>query len=47
MLSLISQQYDPLGYTASLFLKAHLILQEMAINELSWDELEGDKKANE
>ena len=39
MLSDLSRQYDPLGYSVPLLLKARLILQEMAIDELSWDEL--------
>ena len=39
MLSQISRQYDPLGYLAPLVLKGRLILQQMAIDEFSWDEV--------
>ena len=47
MLSQISRQYDPLGYLAPLVLKGRLILQQMAIDEFSWDEVVDprDKKA--
>ena len=38
MLSQISQQYDPLGYTAPFLLKGRLILQQLAVDQLSWDE---------
>ena len=38
MLSQISQQYDPLGYIASFLLKGRLILQQLAVDQMSWDE---------
>ena len=38
MLSKISYQYDPLGYTAPFLLKGRLILQQLAVNQMSWDE---------
>ena len=37
-LSQISQQYDPLGYTAPFLLKGRLILQQLAVDQMSWDE---------
>ena len=43
MLSHISRQYDPLGYSAPLMLKARLILQQMTIDHLSWDEPATDR----
>ena len=38
MFSHISRQYDLLGLPAFLFLKARPILQQLVIDELSWDE---------
>ena len=38
LLSQIGKQYDPLGFTAPLLLKARLILQQLAMEEISWDE---------
>ena len=38
MLSQISQQYDPLGYTGPFLLKGRLILQQLAVDQMSWDE---------
>ena len=37
-LSQISRQYDPLGYSVPLFVKARFILQQLAIEGFSWDE---------
>ena len=38
MLSQISQQYDPLGYTGPFLLKGRFILQQLAVNQMNWDE---------
>ena len=43
MFSHISRQYDLLGLPALLFLKARLISQQLAIDELSWDESVDDR----
>ena len=39
----IGKQYDPLGFTAPLLLKTRLILQQLAMEEISWDEALNDQ----
>ena len=34
----IGKQYDPLGFTAPLLLKARLILQQLVMEEISWNQ---------
>ena len=45
LLSQINRQYDPLGFSAPLFLKGRLIHQQLAIDGLSWDEKVGPQCA--
>ena len=45
LLSQINRQYDPLGFSAPLLLKGRLILQQLAIDGLSWDEEVGPQCA--
>ena len=45
LLSQINRQYDPLGFSAPLLLKGRLILQQLAIDGLSWDEEVGTQCA--
>ena len=43
MSSHVSRQYDPLSLSAPLLLKARLTLQQLAIDELSWDKPVDDR----
>ena len=45
LLSQINRQYNPLGFSAPLLLKGRLILQQLAIDGLSWDEEVGPQCA--
>ena len=37
MLSQLGQNFDPLGFGSPFFIKAHLILQQLAIDKYDWD----------
>ena len=37
MLSQLRQNFDPLGFGAPFFLKARLILQQLAVDKFDWD----------
>ena len=37
MLSQLGQKFDPLGFGSPLFIKAHLILQQLAVDKYDWD----------
>ena len=37
MLSLLGQKFDPLGFGSPFFIKARLILQQLAVDKYDWD----------